>query len=68
MFQGDKVQVRWGTEGDIYDAKIKGFRGGLMMRVRFKNMTADWDRWVPVNKMMKIIEFAEDVESGLPGP
>jgi hypothetical protein len=49
--------VRWGTGGDIYDAKVKGFRGGTMMRVRFKNMTPDWDRWVPVEKVMKIVEF-----------
>ena len=62
------MQVRWGTEGDIYHAKVKGFRGGTMIRVRFKNMTPDWDRWVPVEKMIKIIEFADEAESGLSGP
>jgi hypothetical protein len=54
--KGDKVQVRWGTKGDIYDAVVKRFStDSVFYRVRFPKMTADWDRWIPQQNVMKII-------------
>lgn len=55
VFPGDQVQVRWGTEGYIYDAQVKGFCSGTMIRIRFNNMTADWDRWMPIEKVVRIV-------------
>jgi hypothetical protein len=57
LSQGDVVQVRWGTKGDIYDAQVKRFNiKSDFYRVRFKNMTPDWDRWVPQEKIIKIFK------------
>ena len=48
--------MRWGTEGHIYDASVTGFRAGTMVRIRFRNMTPDWDRWVPTEKIVRIVK------------
>ena len=61
LYEGDDIKVRWGTQGDIYDAKVKGFFRGTMVRVRFKNMTADWDRWVPIERVVRIVDFGSNV-------
>ena len=58
---GDKVQVRWGTQGEIYDAEVKDCVNGTMIRIRFQKMTADWDRWIPIEKVVRVVDFSFNV-------
>jgi len=61
---GDFVYARWGALKDVYRAQINELFQGAMVRVHFHTFIGggnEWDQWIPGNKVIAVLERAEDV-------